>query len=262
MSLVPITHEPVERQNDKWINKFLFSISLLTFMLAVIAAVSHWPVPLTEGGDVGEALVTGRVVVSVGRARVWHRGPLLLFITLLRRFLLISAQLQLPAVHKQGLVVEWLLEGREGGCKNVWDGRHSFSLWKNQRSTTPSSCKAWIFTSLYPSINCNKTHQRARWGTLFASRSHFKILAQFLLWKVWNTSRDFSRFNYEVTQHLSNVQHLTKHLIWCYKYRAKRSCNCLRSFLPHDYYENRFRGKKFDNFVQIATNTEDVSTIS
>lgn len=122
MSLVP--NYSWARWKAKWqMNKQVsFSISLLTFMLAVIAAVSYWPVPLTEGRDVGEALVTGRVVVSVGRARVWHRGPLLLFITLLCRFLLISAQLQLLAVYKQGLVVEWLLEGREGGCKNVWDG--------------------------------------------------------------------------------------------------------------------------------------------
>lgn len=55
--------------------------------------------------------------MSVGGARVWHRGPLLLFIALPRCLLLITAQFQLPAVYQQRLMGEWLLEGRQGGCK-------------------------------------------------------------------------------------------------------------------------------------------------
>lgn len=88
--------------------------------------MSHWPVSLTEGGDVGEALVTCWVVVSIGRAGVRHRGPLLFFVTLLCRFLLSTAQFQLPAVYQQGLVGEWLLEGSKGGGEKMWDSCHSF----------------------------------------------------------------------------------------------------------------------------------------
>lgn len=76
------------------------------------AALTHSPVPLTEGRDVGEALVAGRIVVSVRGTCVRHRGPLLLFIALLGCLLLILAQLQLFAVYQQGLVGERLLKER------------------------------------------------------------------------------------------------------------------------------------------------------
>lgn len=81
------------------------------------AALSHSPVPLTEGGYVGEALVTGRVVVSIRGTCVRHRSPLLLLIAFLGCLLLFIAQLQFFAVYQQGLMGERLLKERKSGCK-------------------------------------------------------------------------------------------------------------------------------------------------
>lgn len=86
---------------------------VILVLVVVAAALSHWPVPLTEGGDVGEALVTGRVVVSIGGTCVWHRGPLFLLIAPLGCLLLIVAQLQFFAVYQQGLMGERMLKERK-----------------------------------------------------------------------------------------------------------------------------------------------------
>ena len=73
------------------------------------------PVALAEGGDVGEGLVAGGVVVGVGGPGVGHRRPLLLLVALLSCSLLCFGELHLLPVHQQGLVVErWLQEEQRG----------------------------------------------------------------------------------------------------------------------------------------------------